>query len=215
MTKSEIFPFQPVAVFLSGTNLIPSGLVLFRKNTHSLTAMKSLGSFAIISSVFALYVQYTDHESGWFWLLVHIASQLAYNLTITPLRLSASSTIYYSNFSSVLILLPLSIYLQEASHALNHARNASIEFFIGCVLSGILGTGLQILAGNLQDKPFISLHQGIAKILACSASVIFFTHSIQPLCWLLIVANLVMGCFVFVPESQNSDVEKSVTITAV
>lgn len=150
-------------------------------------------------------MQYTDPEYGWLWLFVHVGSQIAYNLTITPIRLSSSTSIYCSNFSSVLILLPLSIYLQEASHALNHARNASTEFFIGCVMSGILGTGLQLLNGRLQDKAHISVHQGIAKILACSVSVIIFVNTVDPICWLLIVVNLVMGCFVFVPDSDCVD----------
>lgn len=186
--------------------MIPAGLTILDYGKLSLSGAKIVGCVALSATVLALYVFYSSgHKSGWLWLSVHVVAQQALILTLSNLRLASVTTTYYCNFSSVLILLPLSIYMQEASSALHHARHASTEFFLGCLLSGVLGTGLQVLSGSMRDRGSVPLYQGVSKILACSLSILFFPYDMYPIAWLLIVMNLVTGCFLFLAEEKRME----------
>jgi len=104
---------------------------------------------------------------------------------------------YFCNLSSVIVLLPISIYLHEATSAFDHARNAQSEFFVGCVMSGILGTLVQLLYCDLHGDVFLPTYMGINRCLTCILSVCVFQSNLMREQWLIIFSNLVMGCFVF------------------
>lgn len=181
-------------MFLASSNVVTAGLSLVRTQKNT---VRDAASISIVISVIILHFISPLYPIAWFWMLVNILSQQIQQHHLADHKLSSVTIVYYCNFSSVILLLPLSVYLQEATSAIHHAQQASIEFFFGCLTSGVLGTGLQLVLATLEKSCKIPLYQGVAKIFACILSLLLFENELSPFTWGLIVINFLIASVAF------------------
>ncbi|XP_071451184.1 UDP-N-acetylglucosamine transporter TMEM241-like isoform X2 [Hetaerina americana] len=85
-------------------------------------------------------------DSPYFWMLVHVVLLTAQSLhdRVADPRFSPMDLLFYANLFGVVILAPASLYLQEAFLALQFRHHRQIHFYIGCILSGVLGLLLRM-----------------------------------------------------------------------
>lgn len=172
------------------------------------------GSFVIFGTAIMIIVLNIAPFIKYLYMLGHVALNILQTQYMEKLKLNLTSMtkIYYRNFFSVIVLLPISIYL-DLFHFSNHLH---WRFIVGCFLSGIFGTFLQCWTFRVEFKNSFLNYQGLAKLLCSILAYELFYSNIEPIVWLLIVINLLAG---FLTLSEDGDAEckskvQSVVITS-
>ncbi|BFZ11258.1 hypothetical protein BsWGS_14296 [Bradybaena similaris] len=204
----------PIPVFF-----VIQNLTLIFKATYDLVfhrEMLSVYSYLMLmlSVCSAVAVAKTDPQydsDGYFWMCVHVVSLGIFDIYTSlmkgRLKLKATERLFCCYFYSVLVLAPCSYFLGDALEATNFPYLYFTKFYLGCILSGVLGMLLNICAirvdelRSAQSLLNVNTIQSVAKILCSSASLGFYdmkmTHSF--LCFIAI--NLV--CSVGFYESAS------------
>jgi peptidoglycan/LPS O-acetylase OafA/YrhL len=97
---------------------------------------------------------------------------------------------------SVIILAPSSFYLEEAFSVLHFQHRHQIIFYLGCLLSGVLGVLMQLWAANLCSSQQFQRTQAIAKLCACLISVPVFSTELSVSVWGFAAANLISSVLI-------------------
>lgn len=105
-------------------------------------------------------------------------------------------------FCSVVILAPSSFYLEEAFSVLHFQHWRQIRFYLGCLLSGILGILLQLCAAKLRSSQRFQQTQAVAKLCACLAAIPVFNTDLSVSVWGFAAANLISS--VLIPSNCES-----------
>lgn len=191
-------------MFLAITNLYPAVLFfLTQKKEVSNASLRVCGSTAVLGTIVIIVIcDFTSEtRSSVIWLLCHIILNLVYYLYLKKLNLDLSNTtqIYYRNFFSIIVLFPISLYLD----VLHLPGSSGWEFYGGCFLSGILGTVLQIWTFKISMNPNYLQFESLAKVLSSIIAFKLFFANIEPLVWILIVFNFLI-CATFLKNCEKN-----------
>lgn len=200
---SKALATLPIPVFVSVCNLPPACIFLLDYSASPLNpglvqvtaGVVSLGAAVSIILV-DLSVPFAD--SGYSWLLAHALFLTAQMLQsrITNPRYSEVDKLYYSNIFSVIILAPSSFYLEEAFSVLHFQHRRQIRFYLGCLLSGVLGVLMQLCAAKLCSNHRFQQTQAIAKLCACLIAVPIFSPELPVSVWGFAAANLISSVLI-------------------
>jgi len=98
-----------------------------------------------------------------FWLCVHVGCGLALSLHtrgFADQRFSFTDRLYYSYAFSLVVLLPASLYLEEAFQALHFKHRQQYDFVIGSLIAALVGVTLNAYQARLkEDKQLESATQ--------------------------------------------------------
>ena len=97
---------------------------------------------------------------------------------------------------SVIILAPSSFYLEEAFSVLHFQHRRQIRFYLGCLLSGVLGVLMQLCAAKLCTNHRFQQTQAVAKLCACLIAVPIFSPELPVSVWGFAAANLISSVLI-------------------
>jgi hypothetical protein len=100
---------------------------------------------------------------------------------------------------SVVVLAPSSFYLEEAFSVLHFQHWRQMRFYLGCLLSGVLGVLLQLCAAKLCSTQRFQQTQALAKLSACLVALPVFSPELSVSVWGFAAANLL--CSVLIPSN--------------
>ncbi|XP_021928332.1 transmembrane protein 241-like isoform X3 [Zootermopsis nevadensis] len=195
---SKALATLPIPVFVSVCNIPPACIFLLDCSASLLNpglvqVTAGLVSLGAAVSVILLDVSLPFTDSGYSWLLAHIlflTAQILHSRITNP-RYTEVDKLYYSNIFSVIILAPSSFYLEEAFSVLHFQHRRQIRFYLGCLLSGVLGVLLQLWSAKLRSNQRFQRSQALAKLLACLVAVPLFSPELSVPLWGFVAANLI------------------------
>jgi len=229
ISGSKAVSTYPVLVFVCATNVLPAVTFLIDSSSsltgqHSLiqkglavTALPSAG--LVVWSATNSQTQsgasgddddHLRHQAliydGLFWLAVHLMCGIAlsFHSRIADQRYSFSERLFYSYVFALVVLLPASLYLEEAFEALNFQHRRQFRFLLGSVFSAAAGVALSLCQARLKEDPawFGRLHHlGLAGTALASAAV--FDTDLAWWGWLAAVVNL--AAVILVPSHIRPD----------
>lgn len=89
-----------------------------------------------------------------FWLCVHVGCGLALSLHtrgFADQRFSFTDRVFYSYLFSLVVLLPASLYLEEAFEALHFGQRREVAFVISSLIAALLGVSLNVYQAKLKE----------------------------------------------------------------
>nr|CAD7408538.1 unnamed protein product [Timema poppensis] len=193
-----VWSLCPACIFLLDYSATPSvdiGLV---------TVTAGILSLGTAVSVVLLDIRLPFAESGYSYLLAYVVFVTAQVLQsrITNPRHTEVDKLYYSNMFSVVVLAPSSFYLEEAFSVLQFQHRRQLRFYLGCLMSGILGVLLQLWAARSRPHKWFCRTQCMARLLSCLLSgPLFGTADVKSTVWLFATINLVSTAYI-PPESD-------------
>lgn len=195
--------FQHVPIFLAITNLYHAILVfLIKKNELNNVSLRVCGSTGVFGTVIIIVIcnSTSENTSPLLWLFAHIIFNLLYYLYLYKINLDISYTtqIYYRNFFSVILLFPISLYLD----VLHLPSNRGWEFYAGCFSSGVLGTFLQVWTFKISTQPNHLQIECLAKVICSVIAYKIFFADIQKLTWVLVILNFLI-CAIFLKSTDQ------------
>lgn len=98
-----------------------------------------------------------------FWLCVHVGCGLALSLHTSGFadqRFSFTDRLFYSYAFSLVVLLPASLYLEEAFEALHFQHRRQIRFVIGSLVAALLGVILNVYQARLKEDKIAEKQHG-------------------------------------------------------
>merc|ERR1719220_2542227 len=127
-----------------------------------------------------------------FWLCVHVGCGLALSLHtrgFADQRFSFTDRLYYSYAFSLVVLLPASLYLEEAFQALHFKHRQQYDFVIGSLIAALVGVTLNAYQARLkEDKQLESATQNELDRAKDLFQFGFVHHTSLALCAMLSVA---------------------------
>lgn len=234
ISGSKAVSTYPVLAFVCATNVLPA--VTFLIDSWSSNSVSSANSilqkglaFVAIPSGAAVVWAATKakaatgkadeegHDSlqhqqliydAAFWLAVHLMCGIAlsFHSRIADQRYSYSERLFYSYVFALVVLLPASLYLEEAFEALNFQHRRQMRFLLGSVFSAGAGVALSLCQARLKEDPlgFGRLHHsGLAGTALLSAAVFPETTEMAWWGWIAAVVNL--GSVILVPSHIRPD----------
>ncbi|XP_023713086.1 transmembrane protein 241 isoform X5 [Cryptotermes secundus] len=206
---SKALTTLPIPVFVSVCNLPPACIFLLDYSASPLNPGLVQVTAGVVSlgaavSIILLDISMPFADSGYSWMLAHILFLTAQMLhsRITNPRYTEVDKIYYSNIFSVVILAPSSFYLEEAFSVLHFQHWRQIRFYLGCLLSGILGILLQLCAAKLRSSHRLQQTQALAKLCACLVAIPVFSTELSVSVWGFAATNLISS--VLIPSNCES-----------
>ncbi|XP_069692638.1 UDP-N-acetylglucosamine transporter TMEM241 homolog isoform X1 [Periplaneta americana] len=206
---SKALAALPVPVFVSVCNLPLACIFLLDYSASPLNPGLVQVTAGVISlgtavSIILLDISMPFADSGYSWLLAHILFLTAQTLhsRITNPRFTEMDKLYYSNFFSVVVLAPSSFYLEEAFSVLHFQHRRQVRFYVGCVLSGVLGILLQLWTARLRADQRFQRTQALAKLFACVVALPVFSPDLSFSVWGFAAANLVSS--ILIPADYES-----------
>lgn len=191
-------------MFLAITNINPAVNILLLENDSGKTGnfARVGGSIAVVGTVATIIIIY--YTPRYDWLLGHIIFNFfqSYFLHILKIEMTDTTYIYYRNFFSIAALLPISIFLD----VLHLPTYFSWKYCLGCLMSGVLGTFLQLWTFKVESKSNSVNFQSLAKLLSSFVAYEMFFANIEPVVWFLIVVNLTTGVFAFTKPKECPEV---------
>ena len=171
LTGSMALSDVPVAAFISISSGTVTSLAFFhadyevrrRTGNSESTPRNRIGAIATgAAALITLIIEMVNAEhEGYFWLGVHcvcISGFVVYG-RIADARFSSSDRQYYCYIFSLIILLPASLYLEEAFEALNFKELRQSLFIAGSLICALSGMGLHLYQCRLRaDKNFGRVH---------------------------------------------------------
>jgi len=147
-----------------------------------------------------------------FWLCVHVGCGLALSLhtrEFADQRFSFTDRLFYSYAFSLVVLLPASLYLEEAFEAMHFRHRQQYDFVIGSLIAALLGVSLNVYQAKLkEDKPVDKLlpteagqyngtifkfglihHASLALCAIISAA--FFDTNLSTWAWIISLINII------------------------
>ncbi|KAL8572848.1 hypothetical protein ACOMHN_011097 [Nucella lapillus] len=181
----------PVAVFFSLQNTVVVFKVITQLMLHK--QLLSWWSYLMLMAVLlsALGVSATDPQfssEGYFWMCFHVLGNVC-------LVYSALDRLYCCYIYSVVMFAPCSYLLGDVWNAVNFPHLYFTKFYIGCILSGILGIFLNVTAIRLQETDFLpsgldfSAVQAIARIFGSLLSLTIFQTTLTANFAFLVAVN--------------------------
>lgn len=235
---SKALASLPVIIYISaGINLIPSLSylvdVIGRANNSQHAQPKSSRTFSFVctvivvltSAMLLLLTEFSDSPSdkeekivddlmygAKFWLCVHVGCGLALSLhtrEFADQRFSFTDRLFYSYAFSLVVLLPASLYLEEAFEALHFRHRQQYDFVIGSLIAALVGVSLNVYQAKLkEDKPVERLfptdagqnngtmfkfglvhHTSLAFCALISAA--FFHTELSTWAWIISIINII------------------------
>ena len=215
---SKALSHLPVIVCISVGNCVPACIYLLDNLSIKKTSVIQVvcSSIVIVSTVpVLLSVQdedmNQDHipsslmDSPKFWLVVQAFSSLAVSLhgRIADARFAAADRLFYSYVFSLIVLLPASLYLEEAFQALHFQPGRQIDFVVGSIFSAVVGVAVNLYGIRLKEDEHFGkvLHGGL--LVTALLSGILFSTNLPWWGWLASTLNLV--ALMLVPTHMRKD----------
>ncbi|PSN55260.1 hypothetical protein C0J52_05838 [Blattella germanica] len=200
---SKALASLPIPVFVAVCNLPVACIFLLDYSASPLNPGLIQVTAGVISlgtaiSIILLDLNLPFADSGYSWLLAHIlflTAQILHARIMNP-RYTEVDKLYYSNVFSVVILAPSSFYLEEAFSVLHFQHRRQIRFYVGCLLSGILGILLQLWSARLRSDSRFQRAQTLAKLVACALAVPVFSPELSLSVWGFAAVNLVSSVLI-------------------
>ncbi len=174
-----------------------------------------LASAVVVCSNLGLVCLEQASSEGYFWMELHCASAICLSAygRLTDARYGAVDRQYYSYIFSLVVLLPASLYLDEAFKALSFEQLNRAMFLGGSVACAVLGVALHFYQTRLRhDKRFGQLHHLSSLALALISLPVFGLEMVSPISYLLVVLVLVAQMFLpthIQPDDSPEEEEKS------
>ncbi|RUS74328.1 hypothetical protein EGW08_017919, partial [Elysia chlorotica] len=143
---SKALATLPIPVFLAMQNMS----LVFRATADLIFYGKIVSVYTyvmmMLTLVSALAIAKTDPQfepDGYFWICVHIVSlgvfEIYTKLMKGRLKLRPTERLFCCYFYSVIVLAPCSYFLGDALEAATFPYLYFGQFYVGCILSGVLG----------------------------------------------------------------------------
>ncbi|KAG0716008.1 Transmembrane protein 241 [Chionoecetes opilio] len=118
----------------------------FRSKAGPVPLLACLATLGTAVAAVLSDIDMTFADSPYFWMLVNLACTAvqALHSKIADARYTEVDRLYFSYVFSVIVLAPVSLYLEEAFEVLHFAHAMRYDFYAGCLLSGILGLFLNL-----------------------------------------------------------------------
>ncbi|KAK3776733.1 hypothetical protein RRG08_047648 [Elysia crispata] len=200
---SKALATLPIPVFLSMQNMslvfrATADLIGYRKIVSVYTYVMMMMTLAS-----ALAIAKTDPQfepDGYLWICVHIVSlgvfEIYTNLMKGRLKLRPTERLFCCYFYSVIVLAPCSYFLGDALEAATFPYLYFGQFYVGCILSGVLGMLMNLCAIRLHEANSshsfldISTVQSIAKMFCAATSLAFYDMSFSSTFNLFLIVNM-------------------------
>ncbi|KAK6959517.1 hypothetical protein BgiMline_034666 [Biomphalaria glabrata] len=178
----------PLPVYFAMQNMV----LVFRATADVIVhgQMTSFYSYfmLMISLMSALIIAKVDPHfdpDGYFWMCIHIVSlgclESYTHFMQGKLKLRATDKLFSCYLYSFIVLAPSSYFLGDTLEAVGRFQYFYVShFYVGCILSGVLGVLLNLCSVYLQELKTPSLMldvgavQAVAKILCSGVSLAFF-----------------------------------------
>ncbi|GFO22758.1 transmembrane protein 241-like [Plakobranchus ocellatus] len=166
----------PLPVFLAMQNMA----LVFRATADLIFHQQIVTAYTYVMMMLTLCsglaIAKTDPQfepDGYFWMCVHIVSlgvfDIYTNLMKGRLKLRPTERLFCCYFYSVIVLAPCSYFLGDALEAATFPYLYFGQFYVGCILSGVLGMLMNLCAIRLHEANIshsfldIATVQSIAK----------------------------------------------------
>ncbi|PIK45299.1 Transmembrane protein C18orf45 [Apostichopus japonicus] len=147
---SKALSILPIPAFIALQNTVDVLVYVFQT-----TQTKRLGNAAVvISAIMVLVAAYSlansgeqNLSSGYSWMMTHIVSTVLLILSqkwLKPASFSDVDCLLYQYLISVVIFTPGSFLLGDLTDAFYFTNWYSMKFYVGCILSGLLGVLLNL-----------------------------------------------------------------------
>lgn len=152
-------------------------------------------------------IDMTFSDSPYFWMLVNLACMAvqALHSKIADARYTEVDRLYFSYVFSVIVLAPVSLYLEEAFEVLHFPHAMRYDFYAGCLLSGILGLFLNLSIMKVRKQNFFSFVDASGRLFTSILALATFNDVTSLTVKILIGINLFSGMFVPIPTVHNSE----------
>lgn len=143
-------------------------------------------------------IDMTFSDSPYFWMLVNLACMAvqALHSKIADARYTEVDRLYFSYVFSVIVLAPVSLYLEEAFEVLHFPNAMRYDFYAGCLLSGILGLFLNLSLMKVRKQTHFSVVDASGRLLTSLLALATFNDVTSLTVKILIGVNLFVGVFV-------------------
>ncbi|XP_038051978.1 transmembrane protein 241-like isoform X2 [Patiria miniata] len=126
-----------------------------------------------------------DSVDGYFWMLIYILSASSFasysSVRGSAVNLSEVEKLLYCYFFSVVALSPASVILGDILASRDFPHWYLHQFYVGCILSGVLGAALNLTGICVSRCPESSLLSGLtianAKTMLILSSVVIFERT--------------------------------------
>ncbi|KAH9496187.1 hypothetical protein Btru_010430 [Bulinus truncatus] len=205
----------PIPVYLVMQNIVlvfrATADLLFRKQMTSLYSYFML-MMSISSALIAVKIDPQYDPDGYFWMSVHIVSlgclEMYTNFIQSKLKFRGTEKLFSCYLYSFIVLAPSSYFIGDTMQAINFHYFHSSHFYVGCILSGLLGVLLNLCSLYLQElkTPSMILDawtiQSVAKILCSVVSLVFFDMSLTQAFFICLSINL-LSSFGYIESSTS------------
>ncbi|XP_067664387.1 UDP-N-acetylglucosamine transporter TMEM241 homolog [Haliotis asinina] len=170
------FSMQNLTIVIKWTGELAINRQLTGIYVYGMLMLTTVSSIAIIKTDPQL------NSEGYFWMSIHVISSglidVYTNLMKGRLKLNCLERLYSSYIYSVIILGPSSYFIGDALEAAKFPYLYFSKFYVGCILSGVLGMFLNLLSIRLQEEEEHPLDYqaslAISKIVGSLLSLLFF-----------------------------------------
>ena len=205
----------PIPVFFVMQNIVlvfkaTAELVFHRQRTSLYSYLMLM--FSLISAIAVAKTDPQFEPEGYFWMSVHIISigvfEIYTNMLKGRLKLKATERLFCCYFYSVIVLTPCSYFLGDALEAVKFPYLYFAQFYVGCILSGVLGMLMNLSAIRLHELNAVNslldigTIQIFAKMLCSVVSLAFFEIEFSNSFAFLLVINFL--CSFGFCESSSS-----------
>ncbi|XP_071804441.1 UDP-N-acetylglucosamine transporter TMEM241-like [Asterias amurensis] len=168
-----------VPVFVAIQNIVEIPAYLtdnFLKNHSTTFSNKASLVTVVVAAILTWITDPQRDEEGHYWMMIHVLSSSFYSIYSTvrgpAINLSDVEKLLYCYFFSVIALFPASVILGDLMLARDFPHWYLMEFYIGCLLSGVLGAGMNLTGISVRQTPDKSLLTRLAVANAKTALVL-------------------------------------------
>ncbi|MPC16454.1 transmembrane protein 241-like [Portunus trituberculatus] len=152
-------------------------------------------------------IDMTFSDSPYFWMMVNLACMAvqALHSKIADARYTDVDRLYFSYVFSVVVLAPVSLYLEEAFEVLHFPHAMRYDFYAGCLLSGILGLFLNLSSMKVRKQNLFSIVDATGRLFTSVLALATFNDVTSLTVKILIGINLLSGVFVPIPIAHSPE----------
>ena len=221
LTGSMALANIPLLSFLAVSGIVPVVIEAVAGHGWTKGQIEKIGpklkiglSVTVIGTNLAMLIleQTFWKRQPYFWLEIHCLCQISMALygNITDARFNSVDRQYYSYIFALIVLLPASLYLQEAFEALNFKELYQIMFVVGSLVCAISSVMLSFYQSVLRKDMFFGRvhHTGLAIVSLLSLLVFeldFHSYWSIPLSVISVLAAVLIPTHLLPEETSLED----------
>ncbi|KAL7648573.1 UNVERIFIED_CONTAM: hypothetical protein RMT77_000479 [Armadillidium vulgare] len=211
VASSKALAGLSVPIFLCLQNTVNALLCIiqmasgFREYARYFISLCCVLNLVSATAVIFYGVEESFSDSPYMWMLVYVAclSVQTIHSSFSDDRYNEIDRLYYCYVFSVIVLAPASLYLEEAFEVLKFPHVARIDFYGGCLLSGIVGVMLNLVLFKVRVQPYYGLVDTLSRFVMSFSSLLIFTEKSSLFVSFFICTNFISSIFIPIYKTNN------------